>query len=105
MPKKSTNTCLHRYKKVNIGRNGNEYLVYHCVKGCGHYVPIHLAKGKHCECWHCGKEIILTNEIMYPSQNVLIAKPHCLDCKKGKKKDVKPSALDAIAAFLEGNKI
>lgn len=92
---------IHRYKKVNLGENGKEFFVYKCVKpACSHYVPISLAEGKVCECNRCFNPMVITKDILVHSGKKPMTKPHCSDCVRRKKSN----ALDAIAAYLEGNK-
>lgn len=82
---------LHRYKRTIIGRS---YRVYKCVKpDCTHYIPLHMAENKACECNRCFNPMILTKEAMR------LAKPHCTDCIKRKK----VQELDTISEFLERN--
>ena len=92
---------LHRYKKVNLGKNGKEYLVYKCQKpACSHYIPIALAEGKLCECNRCNEPMILGKPQLTGSSGGPMAKPHCNDCIERKK----ANDVGAIAEFLEGNK-
>ena len=92
---------LHRYKKVDIGRNGNTFEVYKCMKpACTHYIRIDLAEGKLCECNRCGEPMIITRETLSKSSGRPMSKPHCGNCIKRKNTDT----IDAIAAFLEGKK-
>jgi hypothetical protein len=93
---------LHRYKKVDLSRNGDKpYLVYKCIKpACSHYVPINLAEGKLCECNKCGEPMLITKATLIHSSNKPMAKPHCADCI------VRKNAKDvaAIAEFIGGTK-
>lgn len=94
---------LHKYKKLNLGRDGKEYLVYRCMKpACSHYIPIAMAEGKLCECNRCGEPFIITKVQLTGSSMKPMAKPHCNDCIDRKK--VKDDDVAAIAAFLEGDK-
>lgn len=93
---------LHKYKKVNLGRNGKEYFVYRCMKpACSHYIPIHLSAGKLCECNRCGEPMVITKVVLNASGGKAIVLPHCLDCTERKKKP----DVEAIGEFLAGNKI
>lgn len=84
---------LHKYKKIDLGRNGNKFLVFKCTKpACSHYVAVHLAEGKLCECNRCGETMLLTKAAMQ------LAKPHCVNCVKRKKTDVETVA--AVQEFL-----
>ncbi len=100
MSKKVANH-LHRYKKVNLRKEG-EYIVYKCQKpACSHYVPVHLAEGKLCECNRCFEPMIITKLQLTGSSGKAMAKPHCSNCVERKKsKDV-----ESIAAFLAGTKV
>ena len=90
---------IHRYKKVNLGRNGKDYLVYKCVKPvCSHYIPLHLAEGKMCECNRCGEPMVITKLVMNGSQGGPMARPHCIDCTKKKVE----TDVTSINEFLEG---
>lgn len=94
---------LHKYKKVNLGRNGKDYFVYRCmITGCSHYVPVHLSENKVCECNRCGEPMIINKITLQGSTGRAMALPHCVDCIE-RKKDINEDVA-AIAAFLEGNK-
>jgi len=97
MTKKSE--CLHRYKKRDIGRNGKEYVVYFCLKaGCSHYIPVNMAEGRECECFHCHSRMTIDKTVLSRSSGKPMTRPHCPNCIRRKKaKDV-----DKIAEFLEG---
>jgi formylmethanofuran dehydrogenase subunit E len=84
---------LHLYKKINLARKkGKEpFFVFKCMKpACSHYIPLHLAEGKLCECNRCGEPMILNKESM------TLTVPHCSNCVKRKKSD----EVSAIAEFL-----
>lgn len=67
---------LHRYKKVNLGRDGKEYFVYKCTKPvCPHYVPIELSLGKLCECNRCGEPMII-DKVTLEVQEVKLLQNH-----------------------------
>ncbi len=92
---------LHRYKKVNIARDGKEFLVYKCVKpACSHYIRIDLAEGKLCECNKCGEAMIIGKITLTQSGGKPMTKPHCLNCIKRKK----VPDVEAITEFLDGSK-
>lgn len=94
---------IHKYRKVNLarGKDVEPYIVYKCVKPtCTHYLPIHLAEGKMCECNRCGETMIINKTTLHGSSNRPMAKPHCNNCIERKEnKDVA-----AIADFLAGTK-
>ena len=86
---------LHKYKKIDLGRNGNKFLVFKCMRpACTHYLAIHLAEGKLCECNRCGEPMILTKASMS------LTKPHCANCVKRKKS----ADVETISEFLAGTK-
>lgn len=88
---------VHRYKKVNLGQNGKKFLVYKCVKPlCSHYVPLHLAEGKICECNRCGEPMLITKVTLTRSNGGAMQKPHCNTCIRKKKN----TEIEAIADFL-----
>jgi hypothetical protein len=88
---------LHRYRKVDLGRNGNSFLVYKCTKpACSHYVRMELAEGKLCECNRCGDPMIITKGVLRHSGNKPMAKPHCPKCIKRKDS----GTVAAIAEYL-----
>jgi late competence protein required for DNA uptake (superfamily II DNA/RNA helicase) len=71
---------VHRYHRTDIGSFNKKYLVFRCVKPtCTHYIPMHLAEGKLCECNRCGETMILDRS------SIQLAKPHCTNCVKRKK--------------------
>lgn len=95
---------LHKYKKVNLGQNGKEYLIYRCMKpGCSHYIPVAMSEGKLCECDRCHEPMIITKIVMQGSGGKPMARPHCPNCVKTKKD--KNENVDAITAYLSGNKL
>ena len=88
---------LHKYKKVDIGSDGKEFLVYKCMKpACSHYIRLELVEGKLCECNRCGEPMIITKATLTHSSGKPMARPHCGNCVKRKK----PDDIAAIAAFL-----
>lgn len=92
---------IHRYKKVNIGSKRTPFLVYKCMKpACSHYTRMDLAEGIICECNRCFNPMMITKAVLHHSSNKPMAKPHCTDCIKRRRSN----AVEAIAAFLEGNK-
>jgi formylmethanofuran dehydrogenase subunit E len=71
---------LHKYKRVNLGVNGKEFLVFKCIQPvCAHYIPMNLAEGKLCECNRCGEPMVLDKA------SIILSKPHCHNCVKRKK--------------------
>jgi hypothetical protein len=90
---------IHKYKKVNLATTpGKEYLVYKCLQPlCSHYIPLHLAEGKACECNRCGDVMIITRNTLVQSGGNPMALPHCESCIKRKN----PDNVNAIADFLE----
>lgn len=91
---------LHRYKKVNLGENGKEFLVYKCMKpACSHYVPMTLAEGKLCECNRCNEPMIITKATLRHSSNKPMSKPHCVNCIQRRKS----ADVEAVAEFLSKN--
>lgn len=97
MSKSKAADHLHRYKKVNLGRDGKEYLVYRCTKPlCTHYLRIDMAEGVMCECNRCGNPMIIDREILIKSGGKPMAKPHCINCTKKKQPN-----LEEIAKFLK----
>jgi hypothetical protein len=93
---------LHRYKKINIAKDGKEFFVYQCMKpACSHYVRIDLAEGKLCECNKCGEAMIIAKATLTHSSGKPMAKPHCLNCVKRRR----ISDVEAITEFLGGSKV
>lgn len=71
---------LHKYKKLNIGRNGKEYWVFRCMRpACNSYTQVHLTEGNLCECNRCHNPMIMTKHAM------TLTLPHCPDCTKKRK--------------------
>lgn len=92
---------LHRYKKVNLGQNGKEYLVYRCMKpACNHYLPVHLTEGKLCECNRCGSPMVISKFTLQGSSSRALTRPHCVDCTKSKESK-KVEELAALAEYLD----
>ena len=96
MVKKATH--IHKYKKINLSVTpGKVYLVYKCLHPiCSHYLPIHLAEGKACECSRCGDVMIITRNTLHQSGGQPMLLPHCDNCIKRKKSP----DVDAIGEFL-----
>lgn len=104
MSKSKAANHIHRYKKVNLSRKKDQpYLVYKCMNpACSHYIPLHLAEGKLCECNRCGEPMIINKQVLTGSSNMPMTNPHCSNCierRKGTTDDVA-----AISEFLAGNK-
>jgi len=96
MPSRVANH-LHRYKKVNLARDGEDYFVYKCQKPlCSHYIPMNLAEGKLCECNKCGEAMIITRAVLTHSSKKPMTRPHCNNCIKRRKND----EVEALANFL-----
>lgn len=97
---------IHRFRKVNIGNNGKEYLVYQCSKpACSYYIAINLSLGKLSECNRCKSPMIMGKTQLYGGNaGGPMAKPHCTDCvkRKGKAND---AAITVLAEFLAEKKI
>lgn len=88
---------LHRYKKINLGTRSKPYFVYRCQKpACSHYVPMHLAEGKLCECNRCSEPMILGKIQMTRSHGGPMTKPHCNTCVQRKES----ANVAALAEFL-----
>jgi hypothetical protein len=88
---------LHRYKKVDIGRNGNSFPVYKCMKpACSHYIRVDLAEGKLNECNRSKEPMIITKATLVHSGGKPMAKPHCNNCVKRKK----DTTFDSHADFI-----
>ena len=89
---------IHRYKKVQIGGTKKDpYLVYKCVKaGCSHYVPLPLAEGTMSECNRCHEPMIMGKVQLTGSSGKAMARPHCQDCIKSKKKEVVANIEDFL---------
>lgn len=95
MPKKKNNNCIHKYQRINLSHNADKpYWVFKCVKPfCKHYIAVHLAENKECECWRCGLLMIIDRLMI---QQGLI-KIHCRECTKShRSKDV-----NTLAELLE----
>lgn len=91
---------IHRYKKKDIS-SGKGYFVYKCMKPtCSHYVPIHLAENRLCECNRCHEPFLLSKELLYGSGGSNPLLPHCGDCTK-KRKVTNVEATNAVLEFLE----
>ena len=70
---------LHLYKKVNISRSGEPFIVFKCMKpDCSHYIRVELVENKHCECNRCHEPMIMTKSAMS------LTLPHCSNCVKRK---------------------
>jgi len=98
MASKTVANHLHRYRKVNIGTNGKEFLVYRCTKpSCTHYVRLDLAEGRLCECNRCGKAMVIGRETLTKSSGKPMAVPHCSECIKRRK----TNEMEEISKFLD----
>lgn len=96
---------IHRYKKVDIGRNGNSFVVYKCQKPvCTHYIRVDLAEGKLCECNKCGDTMLITKETLTHSGGKPMSKPHCNGCVKRRKPDDVAAIADFLSERIQGTK-
>jgi formylmethanofuran dehydrogenase subunit E len=90
---------LHRYLRVNLGRNGKEYFIYRCTKPlCSHYIPVNMSLNVMCECNRCGEPMIIDRVILFSNKNAM-KRPHCSSCIKKKQA---PNNLEELARFLKG---
>lgn len=94
---------VHLYKKVNLSRKDDKpYIVYKCLKPvCSHYIPLHLAEGKLCECYRCGNPFILTKLHLAGSNGRAMTRPHCIDCVRRRKS----ADVDALTDYFKDNEI
>lgn len=81
------NNHIHRYRRINIGRDGKEYWVMQCaLPKCTHYQPMVTKLScpslvdKECICNRCGNPFILDRRA------IRMEKPCCIGCAKRKKK-------------------
>lgn len=90
---------LHKYKRINLAKDGKKYWVYKCVKpACTHYVPVELSEGQICECNKCDKVMVISKATLNTGyRRSPLVRPHCPDCTRIKD----APQIDAIAAFLE----
>ena len=89
---------LHRYRKVNLSKNG-EFLVYRCTKpSCSHYIRLDMAEGRLCECNRCGQPMMIGRETLTKSSGKPMALPHCSECVKRKGIE----NVEVIKEFLDG---
>lgn len=72
---------IHRYTRINLGKDGKEYWVMRCnLPGCNHYTPgksklsFPLLRGKHAICNKCGETFELNKRALR------FANPICDDC-------------------------
>jgi hypothetical protein len=92
---------IHKYRRVNIGRN-RDYLVMQCsLPNCNHYVPmankesIPTLIGKIAICNKCNDPFELTRESLRK------AKPVCAFCVGGTSKEEKLEKASKFFADLE----
>lgn len=92
-------THIHKYKKINLATApGKSYWVYKCLKPmCTHYIPLHLAENKACECNRCGDVMLVSKAVLTHSGGKPMLLPHCPACVKRKKSE----DVDAISEFLK----
>jgi hypothetical protein len=94
---------LHKYKKMDIGSDGNKYIVYRCMKPtCNHYIPVTLSEGKLCECNRCENPMVISKATLVHSAGKPMTRPHCNDCIK--RKTSKEADISKIQEFLAGTK-
>lgn len=92
---------MHRYKKINLGRNGNDFFVYRCMKpACSHYISVALAEGSICECDRCHEPMIIGKETLQGSSGRALTRVHCSSCTKSRHRVKKSETVDAIAEYL-----
>ena len=79
------NTHIHRYRRVDIGKD-SPHFVMQCIKpGCDHYIAMKtklsapLLKGKIAECNRCNDQFILNKRALR------MAEPCCDHCIKRRK--------------------
>lgn len=82
---------LHRYRRRNLTRDKSKppYIVFACLKpNCTHWIEVKMALGKEAECYICGNKFIIGKVELGQ------AKPHCVNCTKGKDGKVKAKQIE-----------
>lgn len=79
---------IHKYRRVNIGRDGKKYWIMRCVKpGCTHYTAMAsklscpMLRDSLAECHRCGDRFILNRRALR------MERPCCDGCIKKKIND------------------
>lgn len=89
----------HKYIKRKIGSKG--YKIYACgFPGCTHTIPyqdkvyggLSNIVGRRSICWRCGIEFIITNP--------RLTKQHCVNCTKGRNKNIDVSILKGLESLI-----
>ena len=90
---------LHKFRRVNIGKDGKQYFVMRCTKPeCRYYVAMNtklsapLLKDTLAECNRCGDRFILDKRALRMTE------PCCEDCVK---KKVDPKVKEAENFFQD----
>ena len=69
---------VHKYKRINLGKRGREFMVYRCVtSGCTHHIRTDMSHGVEALCWKCGIPFNI-------DARKRLAKPHCSACVTSK---------------------
>ena len=81
---------IHKYVRKKFGSKG--FIIYRCIlPGCTHFISADLIIGRESICNKCDKPFIITI-------NLALARPHCIDCTKGRKSDI--SILSSLHKIL-----
>ena len=79
-------THVHKYLRSKLGK----LIIFKCmIPGCAHYIRKELAENRFSLCWRCNEIFVMTKV------QLLLKKPHCLTCTKGKNTDRLKQLLDA----------
>lgn len=93
----------HKYIRCKYGSKG--YMIFKCaLPGCTHYVDANLILNRLSVCWRCGADFVIK---VTPGNKAVNKKPHCNECTRGYKKQIKEQLVGLIEHFqkiLETNK-
>ena len=88
---------IHKYQRIKYKPSG--YTVYKCMlPNCPHFIPIkELVIGRPSICWRCGGPFTM-------SQATLLKKPHCPECKRGRREAESETQKQTTKARTAGEK-
>jgi len=88
---------IHKYQQIKYKPSG--YTVYKCMlPNCPHFIPIkELVIGRPSICWRCGGLFTM-------SQATLLKKPHCPECKRGRREAESETQKQTTKARTAGEK-
>ena len=83
---------IHKYLRIKYPTG---FTIFRCIlEDCPHWIREELVLKRKCICWRCGNPFVM--------HRTDLKKPHCENCTKGKKNQVREEAVETLLNILGG---